>query len=36
VKAGHVKAVADETWYLGLGVLAANSVLKDLRGILGV
>jgi len=36
VKAGHAKPVADETWYLGLGVLAANAVLTDLRGILGV
>ncbi|GAA3433859.1 ABC transporter substrate-binding protein [Kutzneria kofuensis] len=36
VKAGHAKAVPDETWYLGLGVLAANSVLTDLRGILRV
>ena len=34
VKAGHAKPVADETWYLGLGVLAANSVLTDLRSVL--
>ncbi|MFK0212566.1 ABC transporter substrate-binding protein [Streptomyces sp. NPDC090298] len=31
VKAGHAKDVPDETWYLGLGVTAANSVLDDLR-----
>ncbi|MGW8763998.1 ABC transporter substrate-binding protein [Streptomyces sp. NPDC055815] len=31
VKAGQAKDVADETWYLGLGVTAANSVLDDLR-----
>jgi iron complex transport system substrate-binding protein len=31
VKAGHAKTVADETWYLDLGVLAANAVLTDLR-----
>ncbi|GAA0599908.1 iron-siderophore ABC transporter substrate-binding protein [Kutzneria viridogrisea] len=31
VKAGHAKTVADETWYLGLGVLAANQVLTELR-----
>ena len=31
VKAGHAKPVAAETWYLGLGVLAANAVLTDLR-----
>ncbi|WP_031014464.1 ABC transporter substrate-binding protein [Streptomyces sp. NRRL F-5727] len=31
VKGGQAKDVADETWYLGLGVTAANSVLDDLR-----
>ncbi|WP_030910067.1 ABC transporter substrate-binding protein [Streptomyces sp. NRRL F-5126] len=30
VKDGHAKTVKDETWYLGLGVTAANSVLDDL------
>ncbi|OIV36526.1 ABC transporter substrate-binding protein [Mangrovactinospora gilvigrisea] len=34
VKDGHAKDVSDETWYLGLGVTAADSVLKDLRGYL--
>jgi iron complex transport system substrate-binding protein len=34
VKEGHAKNVKDETWYLGLGVTAANSVLDDLRGFL--
>ncbi|MGG2465753.1 ABC transporter substrate-binding protein [Streptomyces sp. RGM 3693] len=34
VKDGHAKNVKDETWYLGLGVTAANSVLDDLRGFL--
>ncbi|MFE4861687.1 ABC transporter substrate-binding protein [Streptomyces sp. NPDC056670] len=34
VKAGHAKDVKDETWYLGLGVTAADSVLDDLRGFL--
>ncbi|MFJ5679579.1 ABC transporter substrate-binding protein [Streptomyces sp. NPDC093097] len=34
VKAGHAKNVKDETWYLGLGVTAADSVLDDLRGYL--
>ncbi|MFH8405939.1 ABC transporter substrate-binding protein [Streptomyces sp. NPDC018019] len=34
VKAGHAKDVKDETWYLGLGVTAADSVLDDLRGYL--
>ncbi|MEU6623424.1 iron-siderophore ABC transporter substrate-binding protein [Streptomyces litmocidini] len=34
VKAGRAKDVPDETWYLGLGVTAANSVLDDLRGYL--
>ncbi|MFH8620946.1 ABC transporter substrate-binding protein [Streptomyces vietnamensis] len=32
VKAGRAEDVPDETWYLGLGVTAANSVLDDLRG----
>ncbi|WP_238598714.1 ABC transporter substrate-binding protein [Saccharothrix sp. ALI-22-I] len=31
VKAGHAKPVADETWFLGLGVLAAEKVLNDLE-----
>lgn len=31
VKAGHAKPVLDETWFLGLGVLAANEVLTDLE-----
>ncbi|WP_329458122.1 ABC transporter substrate-binding protein [Streptomyces sp. NBC_01497] len=34
VKDGHAKTVKDETWYLGLGVTAAYSVLDDLRGYL--
>ncbi|MFI6468850.1 ABC transporter substrate-binding protein [Streptomyces sp. NPDC050516] len=34
VKAGQAKDVKDETWYLGLGVTAADSVLDDLRGLL--
>ncbi|MEV6673897.1 iron-siderophore ABC transporter substrate-binding protein [Streptomyces sp. NPDC051162] len=34
VQDGHAKDVKDETWYLGLGVTAANSVLDDLRGFL--
>lgn len=34
VKDGHAKPVKDETWYLGLGVTAADSVLDDLRGFL--
>ncbi|MFF0426788.1 ABC transporter substrate-binding protein [Streptomyces sp. NPDC004520] len=34
VKAGQAKDVPDETWYLGLGVTAADSVLDDLRGYL--
>ncbi|MFD5031441.1 ABC transporter substrate-binding protein [Streptomyces sp. NPDC058405] len=34
VKAGQAKDVQDETWYLGLGVTAANLVLDDLRGYL--
>jgi hypothetical protein len=35
-KAGHAKHVPDETWYLGLGVLSANSVLTDLRATLQI
>lgn len=35
VKSGHVKHVSDETWYLGLGVTAADIVLDDLRKYLG-
>ncbi|QEV17846.1 iron-siderophore ABC transporter substrate-binding protein [Streptomyces alboniger] len=31
VKKGHAKDVPDETWYLGLGVTAANKVLTDLK-----
>ncbi|MDT0468558.1 ABC transporter substrate-binding protein [Streptomyces gibsoniae] len=31
VKDGHAHDVPDETWYLGLGVTAANSVLDDLQ-----
>ncbi|MEV8312737.1 iron-siderophore ABC transporter substrate-binding protein [Streptomyces sp. NPDC059900] len=31
VRSGHAKDVPDETWYLGLGVTAANEVLGDLR-----
>ncbi|MFB7373252.1 ABC transporter substrate-binding protein [Streptomyces sp. NPDC056222] len=31
VKADRAKDVPDETWYLGLGVTAADSVLDDLR-----
>ncbi|MYV55154.1 iron-siderophore ABC transporter substrate-binding protein [Streptomyces sp. SID3212] len=34
VKSGHVENVDDETWYLGLGVTAADLVLDDLRGYL--
>jgi iron complex transport system substrate-binding protein len=34
VKSGQAKDVPDETWYLGLGVTAANQVLGDLRGYL--
>jgi iron complex transport system substrate-binding protein len=34
VKAGHAENVPDETWYLGLGVTAADRVLDDLRGYL--
>ncbi|MEU0369181.1 iron-siderophore ABC transporter substrate-binding protein [Streptomyces sp. NPDC006283] len=32
VKAGQAENVPDETWYLGLGVTAADEVLDDLRG----
>jgi iron complex transport system substrate-binding protein len=31
VREGQAKDVPDETWYLGLGVTAAEEVLKDLR-----
>ncbi|MEU5342592.1 MULTISPECIES: iron-siderophore ABC transporter substrate-binding protein [unclassified Streptomyces] len=31
---GQAKDVPDETWYLGLGVTAADKVLDDLRGFL--
>ncbi|MFD3453220.1 ABC transporter substrate-binding protein [Streptomyces sp. NPDC058691] len=31
VKDGHAVDVPDETWYLGLGVTAANAVLDDLQ-----
>lgn len=31
VKKGRAKDVPDETWYLGLGVTAADKVLDDLR-----
>ncbi|MER7196427.1 ABC transporter substrate-binding protein [Streptomyces sp. CB01635] len=34
VQSGQAKDVPDETWYLGLGVTAANQVLGDLRGYL--
>ncbi|MGW6709988.1 ABC transporter substrate-binding protein [Streptomyces sp. NPDC054956] len=34
VKQGQAKDVADETWYLGLGVTAADKVLDDLRAFL--
>lgn len=34
VKDGHAKDVKDETWFLGLGVTAADRVLDDLRGYL--
>lgn len=30
-KSGHAYDVPDETWYLGLGVTAADEVLADLR-----
>ncbi|MFI5646340.1 ABC transporter substrate-binding protein [Kitasatospora sp. NPDC051705] len=32
VKSGQARPVSDETWFLGLGVLAANAVLSDLKG----
>ena len=32
VRAGQAEDVPDETWYLGLGVTAADEVLDDLRG----
>ncbi|QHC21354.1 ABC transporter substrate-binding protein [Streptomyces sp. GS7] len=34
VRDGHARNVKDETWYLGLGVTAADGVLDDLRGFL--
>ncbi|MFM9369811.1 ABC transporter substrate-binding protein [Streptomyces sp. Da 82-17] len=34
VKKGQAKNVPDETWYLGLGVTAADEVLDDLDGYL--
>lgn len=34
VKKGQAKDVPDETWYLGLGVTSADTVLDDLRGFL--
>ncbi|MDG5808956.1 iron-siderophore ABC transporter substrate-binding protein [Streptomyces ossamyceticus] len=34
VKAGHAYDVPDETWYLGLGVTAADEVLGDLESYL--
>ncbi|WP_409062647.1 ABC transporter substrate-binding protein [Streptomyces sp. SYP-A7185] len=34
VKAGRAEDVPDETWYLGLGVTAADEVLGDLKGFL--
>ncbi|MDI3387301.1 iron-siderophore ABC transporter substrate-binding protein [Streptomyces sp. B-S-A8] len=34
VKQGQAKNVPDETWYLGLGVTAADEVLDDLDGYL--
>ncbi|MEU9165728.1 iron-siderophore ABC transporter substrate-binding protein [Streptomyces sp. NPDC048424] len=34
VRQGRAKDVPDETWYLGLGVTAADKVLDDLRGFL--
>ncbi|MFB9905919.1 ABC transporter substrate-binding protein [Allokutzneria oryzae] len=33
-KSGHVRPVSDETWFLGLGVVAANQVLTDLDTLL--
>jgi iron complex transport system substrate-binding protein len=35
VKAGKAKPVLDETYFLGLGVLAANVVLDDMKTQLG-
>ncbi|MFB7473914.1 ABC transporter substrate-binding protein [Kitasatospora sp. NPDC056184] len=32
VKSGQARPVPDETWFLGLGVAAANVVLADLKG----
>ncbi|MDH6706967.1 iron complex transport system substrate-binding protein [Kitasatospora sp. MAA19] len=32
VKSGQARPVSDETWFLGLGVMAANAVLVDLKG----
>ncbi|MEV7356423.1 iron-siderophore ABC transporter substrate-binding protein [Kitasatospora sp. NPDC091276] len=32
VKSGQARPVSDETWFLGLGVMAANAVLADLKG----
>ncbi|NGO72587.1 ABC transporter substrate-binding protein [Streptomyces boncukensis] len=32
VRKGQAEDVSDETWYLGLGVTAADEVLDDLRG----
>ncbi|QCX76262.1 putative siderophore-binding lipoprotein YfiY precursor [Streptomyces sp. YIM 121038] len=34
VREGRAKNVPDETWYLGLGVTAADAVLDDLKGYL--
>ncbi|MEW2530298.1 iron-siderophore ABC transporter substrate-binding protein [Streptomyces sp. NPDC047071] len=34
VREGRAKNVPDETWYLGLGVTAADAVLGDLKGYL--
>ncbi|QQM43654.1 ABC transporter substrate-binding protein [Streptomyces liliifuscus] len=34
VEDGQAKDVPDETWYLGLGVTAADEVLDDLKGFL--
>ncbi|WP_439661311.1 ABC transporter substrate-binding protein [Lentzea sp. HUAS TT2] len=36
VKAGKAKPVLDETYFLGLGVLAANVVLDDMKTQLGI
>ncbi|AUG77324.1 ABC transporter substrate-binding protein [Kitasatospora sp. MMS16-BH015] len=32
VKSGQARPVADETWFLGLGVMAADAVFADLAG----